>query len=119
VVQVLALIGFASGQALVLWAMRVNRFFSPVVRIQSERGHGVVAAGPYRHVRHPDYLGGLVCLVCGGLALGSGWAMAPLGLCVLMILRRTALEDRFLHEQLPGYPDFAERVRHRLLPGLW
>jgi len=45
--------------------------------------------------------------------------MAPLGLCVLMILRRTALEDRFLHEQLPGYPDFAERVRHRLLPGLW
>ena len=105
--------------ALTVWAMRVNRFFSSAVRIQSERGHRLVTTGPYRFVRHPGYLAGLVGTPAGALVLGSWWAMAPLIVQVLALLRRTALEDRLLREELPDYEEYAHRVRYRLIPGIW
>lgn len=118
-VQGVGLAGYAAGMGLSMWAMAANRFFSPVVRIQSERGHRVVAAGPYALVRHPGYTGLIVSSVCGGVALGSWWSLVPLTPFVGMFLWRTAMEDRFLHGGLEGYPGYAERVRYRLMPGLW
>lgn len=106
-------------QCLLVWAVRVNRFFSPVVRIQAERGHHVITAGPYRWVRHPGYLGSLVMCAGSGLALGSWWAMAPLIVPVIMLLRRAVIEDRFLRRALPGYAEYAARVRARLMPWVW
>lgn len=117
--QLVGLIGFAATHALAGWAMWVNRFFSPVVRIQSERGHVLVTDGPYRWVRHPGYTGILIGLPFGGVALGSWWSLVPMIPVFLLVLRRTLIEDRFLWRYLAGYVEYAQRVRYRLVPGVW
>jgi protein-S-isoprenylcysteine O-methyltransferase Ste14 len=118
-VQVAALLAMAAGVAVILWAVAVNRFFSSVIRIQTDRGHHLITTGPYRYVRHPAYAVCVFIFAGGGLALGS-WLAALLGLLtVLPILRRTALEDRVLREQLEGYADYAQKVRYRVFPGVW
>jgi len=118
--QWLALVAVALSYALCLWAMRVNRFFSSVIRIQDDRGQTVITAGPYAFVRHPGYVAGIVLMLASGLALDSWLAAALLVVCSLPFLfYRTITEDCVLLAQLPGYRDYAERVRWRLVPGLW
>ena len=117
--QILGLIGFAMGMALTTWAMLVNRFFSSAVRLQPDRGQHVVTAGPYRVVRHPGYSGGLLLLLCIGLALGSWLAIVPILLIVPFMVRRTLIEERMLARALPGYADYMLRVRSRIVPGVW
>ncbi len=118
--QDVCLFTVAAGYALALWAMRVNRFFSSVIRIQSDRGQYVVMAGPYAFVRHPGYTAGILIMVASGPALGSWAATALLVIASLpFLLYRTVTEDRILQEQLAGYSDYVERVRWRLLPGIW
>lgn len=115
-----ALIALAAGYAFCLWAMRVNRFFSSIVRIQNDRGQVVITNGPYAIVRHPGYLAGIVIVVASGAALDSWIAAAVLVVSALpFLLYRAATEDRVLLAELPGYRDYAERVRWRLLPGIW
>jgi protein-S-isoprenylcysteine O-methyltransferase Ste14 len=117
--QVVGLAVMAAALAVMMWALAVNRFFSSVVRIQSDRGHHVITGGPYRVVRHPAYACVPFLFIGGGLALGS-WLTALLSLVMLpLFLRRTAQEDRTLREQLEGYAAYAERVRYRLFPGVW
>ena len=118
-VGVVALAATGAAFAWIVWAVSVNRFFLPVVRIQSERGHQVVASGPYARVRHPGYAGMVLMAPGTALALGSWWALAPALLLSFLFLRRTAHEDRFLREQLTGYDVYAARVRYRLVPGVW
>jgi len=118
-VQVIGLLAMAAAVAVVMWAMAVNRFFSSVIRIQTDRGHHLITGGPYRYIRHPAYAAVPFLFVGGGLALGS-WLAALIGvLLFLPILRRAVLEDRTLREQLPGYAEYAQRVRYRLFPGIW
>ena len=117
--QVAGVVGLAVSLWIALWAVLVNPFFSPAVRIQHERGHHLITAGPYQWVRHPGYLAGLFSLLLGALALGSWWAMLPLGVYFLLILRRTALEDRFLQQELEGYRAYVKKVPYRLVPGIW
>lgn len=118
--QWLSLLALAAGYALCLWAMVVNRFFSSVVRIQSDRGQRVVTGGPYAIIRHPGYLAGIVIMVASGLALDSWLATAFLAVFSLpFLLYRAVTEDRVLQAQLPGYQDYAQRVRWRLMPGVW
>lgn len=118
--QWLSLLALAAGYALCLWAMVVNRFFSSVVRIQSDRGQRVVTGGPYAVIRHPGYLAGIVIMVASGLALDSWLATAFLAVFSLpFLLYRAVTEDRVLQAQLPGYQDYAQRVRWRLMPGVW
>jgi protein-S-isoprenylcysteine O-methyltransferase Ste14 len=118
--QAVALAVLAATYVLVLWAMRVNRFFSSVVRIQSDRGQFVVSSGPYAVIRHPGYLAGILIIVASGIALGSWLAAALLIVASLpFLLYRAVTEDRVLLAQLPGYREYAARVRWRLLPGLW
>jgi protein-S-isoprenylcysteine O-methyltransferase Ste14 len=104
---------------LVVRAMMTNRFFSAVIRIQGERGHRVVDQGPYAVVRHPGYFGMLVFAPMAALALGSWWALIPAGLYCLLIARRVIVEDQFLRTNLTGYDEYAGRVRHRVIPGVW
>ena len=118
-VQVVALVVAALGYALGTWAMAVNAFFSLVVRIQDDRGHTVASSGPYRYVRHPGYLGTVVFELVTPLMLGSWWALIPGGLGALLMVIRTALEDRDLQAELAGYDEYARKVRYRLLPGVW
>lgn len=118
-IQIVAFVLMALGSLLGTWAMSVNRFFSGVVRIQTDRGHTVVTDGPYRFIRHPGYAGGVVANLTGPLALGSVWALIPSALVVLLTVVRTALEDKTLREELPGYQEYTQRVRYRLLPWVW
>ena len=104
---------------IVFWAMWTNRFFSSVVRIQTDRGHHVVQEGPYRFVRHPGYVGAILLGLASAVVLGSIWALIPAGLMATLIIVRTALEDITLRRELPGYSAYARKVKYRLLPGVW
>jgi protein-S-isoprenylcysteine O-methyltransferase Ste14 len=104
---------------IIFWVMTTNTFASRVARIQSDRGQTVVTSGPYRYVRHPMYLGIIMLFAGIPLALGSLWGIIPGGGIVFLFILRTGLEDRMLQQELPGYKEFAARVRSRLLPGVW
>ena len=117
--QVIALVVCVLGYALVTWATASNAFFSQIVRIQSERGHTVATGGPYRYVRHPAYSGALIFELAAPILLASWWAAIPSGLGAILLILRTALEDRTLQAELAGYADYAHQVRNRLLPGIW
>jgi protein-S-isoprenylcysteine O-methyltransferase Ste14 len=110
---------FALGWAILLWATASNAFFSTTVRIQAERGHIVQTGGPYRFVRHPGYVGGIVYQLATPFLLGSWWALIPMVASAPLYVLRTALEDRTLHEELAGYREYVQQTRYRLLPGIW
>jgi protein-S-isoprenylcysteine O-methyltransferase Ste14 len=101
------------------WAQAVNRHFEPSVRIQTDRDHHVITTGPYAFVRHPGYVSGAVLVAGIALALGSLWALLPAALVGAVLVIRTNMEDATLQRELPGYAEFAERVRSKWIPGVW
>ena len=107
------------GYAFAAWALIENRFFSSVVRIQVDRGHVVCDSGPYRIVRHPGYAGNMLALPGMVLALSSTWTLIPAAVALIIAVIRTVLEDQTLQDELPGYRDYARRVRYRLIPGIY
>lgn len=111
--------GLAVGYGLTVWAMQTNAYFSIAVRIQSERGHAVCSSGPYRYVRHPGYVGYTLQALAMAFLLGSLWALLPWLVAAISMMMRTVLEDRVLHAELPGYQEYAQQVRYRLIPGIW
>jgi len=119
VAQIGALLIMIAGYGLVVWTTGVNAFFSQVVRIQSERGHTVVSSGPYRNVRHPAYVGMILVVLGAPIMLGSWWAVIPGVSCAVLMIVRTVLEDKTLQIELPGYVNYAQQTRFRLLPGVW
>ena len=116
---VLGFILISLGYAFAAWAFAENRFFSSVVRIQTDRGHVVCDTGPYRIVRHPGYAGNIPPLIGIVLALGSVWTLIPVAVALIIAVIRTALEDQTLQGELPGYRDYARRVHYRLIPGIY
>jgi protein-S-isoprenylcysteine O-methyltransferase Ste14 len=106
-----ALVLFAIACVPIIWAMRVNRFFSSAVRIQFDRGQRMISGGPYRFVRHPGYTSTLVLIVANGVALGSWLAAATSWIGIPILLWRKAMEDRMLHAELPGYAEYGARVK--------
>jgi protein-S-isoprenylcysteine O-methyltransferase Ste14 len=117
--QMAAIVVCVLGSGLFMWAMSSNTFFSQIVRIQADRGHAVAASGPYRYVRHPGYVGMILFEFGISTLLASWWAIIAGGLCAILLIVRTALEDRTLQAELTGYVDYARQVRYRLLPGIW
>lgn len=109
----------ALGSALAWAGMRANRFFSSHVRVQADRGHEVVRGGPYAHLRHPGYAGSLLVTLGTPVVLDSAAAFAIALLAAALTVLRTALEDRTLQRELPGYAAYAAAVRWRLLPFVW
>lgn len=110
---------FVLGAVLITWAMIVNRYFESTVRIQEDRDHEVVSTGPYMFVRHPGYLSGILWMSSIPLIIGSLYTLIPVMIYGAMMVLRTHLEDRTLREELPGYAEYAERVRFRLIPWVW
>jgi protein-S-isoprenylcysteine O-methyltransferase Ste14 len=113
-----ALAAFALSGCLQTWAMIVNPFFSPVVRLQTERGHYVIADGPYKLMRHPGYFAMLISVPASALAIGSWVAVVPAAAFVACVWRRMNLEDAFLKQHLCAYKLYATQVRNRILPQL-
>lgn len=117
--HVASITAFILGRALEVWAMASNRFFSISVRIQSDRGHTVCSSGPYRYVRHPGYVGMIMYFLATPVFVGSLWGVIPAMATVVLFVVRTRMEDRTLLQKLPGYREYAARVRFRLFPGVW
>jgi protein-S-isoprenylcysteine O-methyltransferase Ste14 len=113
-----ALIAFAISGLIQTWAMIVNPFFSPLVRLQTERSHSVIQRGPYRLMRHPGYFAMSIAIPASALAIGSWIALVPAAAFVACVLRRMNLEDDFLKKNLCGYLLYATQVRNRILPHL-
>jgi protein-S-isoprenylcysteine O-methyltransferase Ste14 len=101
------------------WAMIANAFFSTAVRIQDDRGHAVCDTGPYRFVRHPGYVGFILHALGLAFLLGSLWALIASIAASAFVIIRMSFEDRLLQAELSGYPDCVQKVRYRLLPGVW
>ncbi len=111
----LAVIGYGLRWA----AVRVNPFFAGLIATQPERGHTAISSGPYALVRHPAYLGVLLGVLFEPLALNSWLSLLPGLVAAVAVVMRTVREDAALRGSLPGYADYTERVRARLVPGLW
>ena len=110
---------FCAGYFVVAWAMISNPFFAVVVRIEPQRGHRLADGGPYRFVRHPGYVGLILSMFGGVFLLDSLWGLPCFALYLAVLILRTALEDRDLRAELPGYLEFTRRTKYRLLPGVW
>lgn len=118
-IKIIALIFILLGYVFGTWALMENRFFSGVVRIQTERGHQVVTTGPYRFIRHPGYAGVLWTYLALPFFLDSLWALIPAVLILAASILRTVLEDKTLQAELPGYKEYAQRTKYRLFPWIW
>ena len=118
-VQVIALVIVVLGFLWGTWAFVVNAYFSAVVRIQEDRGQTVVQDGPYRYMRHPGYASSLITNLAVPVMLGTLWALLPAVVIIIVLIIRTSKEDRTLQEELPGYREYAQRTRYRLIPGIW
>jgi len=117
--QFAAMVLVVLGSALGSWALLSNPFFASTVRIQSERGHTVISHGPYQYVRHPGYSGWILSGMALPVMLGSLWALIPAGMTSIILIIRTGLEDRTLRRELPGYEEYSENTRFRLVPHVW
>jgi protein-S-isoprenylcysteine O-methyltransferase Ste14 len=102
-----------------MWVFRENSFAAPVVKLQAERAQRVISTGPYAHVRHPMYSGMVLFFAGVPLLLGSWWGLVMIPVVVLLFAIRIGIEERTLRDGLPGYADYAARVRYRLVPGIW
>ena len=117
--HILGAVVYALSLGLTGWAMITNAYFSTAVRIQTDRGQQVCRTGPYRYVRHPGYVGFFMQALSVPILLGSLWALLfaiPAG---VLIIIRTAKEDRMLQDELAGYQQYTQEVKYRLLPGVW
>ena len=119
IVQVASWLGLLLVAVLIWHLMAVNDFLSSWVRIQDDRNQVVVTRGAYRFVRHPMYIAIIVSDVFVPLLLVSYWALIPGLLDILLIIYRTAREDRTLSLKLAGYREYSTAVRYRLIPGIW
>ena len=118
-IYVLGYVMYVFGQSLFLWSKRTNRFFSSVVRIQTDRNQQVCQDGPYRFIRHPGYLSGILFTLASPIVLGSLWALIPAAIAAISLIARAALEDTMLKKELPGYVEYVKKVRYRLILGVW
>ena len=118
-IKIIALAFILTGYIWGSYALIQNRFFSGMVRIQSDRGHQVITSGPYRWMRHPGYAGAILTYLATPLFLDSGWAFVPAVFLVIVLVIRTSLEDKVLQVELEGYSEYADKVRYRLFPGVW
>lgn len=117
--QVLGLVLFLASTLFTMWIFRENSFAAPVVKLQTERAQHVILTGPYAYVRHPMYSGMVLFFTGVPLLLGSWWGLAMIPLFIALFAVRIPIEERTLREGLPGYADYAARVRYRLVPGVW
>jgi protein-S-isoprenylcysteine O-methyltransferase Ste14 len=116
----------ATGAVLIILAfwswsrvLKANSFAATTIRVQHEREQKVISTGPYAIVRHPMYADAIFLFMGAPLLLGSLWGLAVLLLIAPILAARALGEEALLFEGLPGYRDYAAKVRFRLIPGVW
>jgi len=119
VINIAGLVFIFLGSMTFTWSMVSNKFFSTLVRLQIDRQHTVATEGPYKYVRHPGYLGYMIFTSATPLALGTYWGLIFSGIICILLIVRTALEDATLKKELPGYAEYTENVKYKLIPLLW
>lgn len=117
--EAVGLVLYLASTLFIMWVFRENSFAAPVVKVQAERHHHVVSTGPYAFVRHPMYAGVMLYFIGTPLLIGSWWGLAMMPVFFLAFAIRSRIEERTLMTGLPGYADYARRVRYRMLPGIW
>jgi len=117
--KIISVIFIVAGYIIGSYALIENRYFSGMVRIQYDRDHHVITSGPYRWIRHPGYSGALLSYVFTPFLLDSWWIFIPVVFMIITLFIRTYLEDNTLQEELPGYAEYAKKVRYRLVPWVW
>jgi protein-S-isoprenylcysteine O-methyltransferase Ste14 len=118
-VNIAGLVFIFFGSLLFTWSMVSNKFFSTLVRLQTDRQHTVVSGGPYKYVRHPGYLGYIIFTLATPIALGAYWGLVFSAIIGILLIVRTALEDATLKKELPGYAEYTENIKFKLIPLLW
>lgn len=106
-----------AGMAISFAVARVNTYASAIIEVAEEQT--VISTGPYARVRHPLYAGALIILLGIPPALGSWWGMLVNVPLIATIIWRLLDEEKFLAKELPGYAEYREKVRHRLIPYVW
>ena len=119
IINIAGLVLIFSGSMIFTWSMVSNKFFSTLVRLQTDRQHTVVTEGPYKYVRHPGYNGYIIFTLATPIALGTFWGLVFSAIIGILLIVRTALEDATLKKELPGYTEYAENVKYKLIPFLW
>ena len=118
-IYLLGIILTMAGQLLFLIAQKQNKFFSSTVRIQTNREHKVCDTGLYKIVRHPAYLGSIIQALGFPLLFGSLWSIIPVSALILLLILRTNLEDKTLRDHLPGYLQYVQKARYKIIPHIW
>jgi protein-S-isoprenylcysteine O-methyltransferase Ste14 len=116
-VAIIADVFVFAGYMIFVWVMNFNSYLSRVVEVDTNQK--VVSNGPYALVRHPMYFGVSIMYIASPLALGSYWAIIPAMLIVPLLVARIRNEEEVLLRELPGYAEYTQKVKYRLLPGLW
>ena len=117
--HIIGLVFYFLGSMLFTWSMLSNKYFSTMVRIQTERGHEVAISGPYRYIRHPGYVGFIVMVLATPISLGTLYALFMSGITTILFIIRTSLEDKTLKNELAGYLEYANKVKYKLIPFIW
>ncbi len=97
--------------------MRENTYLSRVVEVAQEQK--VITTGPYAIVRHPMYLSVMIMYLSSPLALGSYWILIASALVIPTLVIRILKEEKVLARDLPGYVEYMQKTRYRLVPGIW
>ena len=117
IVVILADVLVVLGYGIFLLVMKENRYASRIIEVEQEQQ--VISSGPYALVRHPMYLGVLLMYMASPLALGSYWAILPAAFVIPILVARILNEEKVLGQELKGYQEYMQKVRFRLIPGLW
>jgi protein-S-isoprenylcysteine O-methyltransferase Ste14 len=115
----LGIVLILGAEVIFITAQIQNKFFSSVMRIQTDRGQTVCETGLYKVIRHPAYLGMIISVAGIPLILGSLWCIIPSSLSIMLILVRTYLEDKTLTNELNGYREYTYKTRYKLIPRVW
>lgn len=103
--------------AFIFWVTKVNSFAAANIAVTSDQK--VISSGPYAHVRHPMYAGALLLFVAIPLALGSWWTIGFVVILIPILMWRLLDEERILKRELPGYAEYMQKVKYRLVPHMW
>ena len=105
------------GYLIFIVVVRENEYAARTVEVEEDQQ--VISTGPYRLIRHPLYTGVLLIFIFSPLALGSYWALIAFIPLPVIVILRIFNEEKVLSTQLPGYMEYMQKVKYRLIPYIW